>query len=61
MSTDNNNSDPKSWLILIGLILVLSLAFAAMAIIGPLCGAFIFFPWLFWKIYKAEKSNNNGS
>ena len=60
MSTENNNSDPKSWLTFIGLILVISLAFVVMAIFGPLCGVFIFFPWLLWKIYKAEKSKNNG-
>ena len=60
MSTENNNSNPKSWLILIGLILVLSLAFAAMAVFGPLCGVFIFCPWFLWKIYKTEKTINNG-
>jgi len=60
MSTENNNSDPKSWLTFIGLILVLSLAFVVMAIFGPLCGVLIFFSWLFWKIYKAEKSKDNG-
>jgi hypothetical protein len=60
MSTENNNSDPESWLAFVGLLLALSLAFAAMAIFGPLCGAFIFLPWLFWKIYKVDKSKNNG-
>jgi hypothetical protein len=54
MSTENNNSDPKSWLTYIGLILVLSLAFAAMAVFGPLFGVFIFFPWLMWKFSKMK-------
>lgn len=54
MSIGNNNSDPKSWLTFIGLILVLSLAFVVMAIFGPLSGVFIFFPWLMWKLSKMK-------